>query len=132
MSIATSARIAVSVLALTIAVQHMEAQQQAAVPPAKAAPAVRVPKSVLERYVGEYQFLPKVTIVVRIKGDTILTGQAAGGPEMNLLPISETRFKPGSPNIPLDVEFVIDQTGKVTQVLRQGTHEMRAVRKPKP
>lgn len=91
------------------------------------APAVRVPKSVLERYVGVYEYIPgqmkrtDLTIVVRLKGD-VLT-RDAGEAEMVLTPVSETRFKVGTTSIM--VEFVIDDAG-VTQILGSGTQQMLA------
>ena len=96
-------------------------------PAASAAPtAVRVPKSVLERYVGVYEYIPgqmkrtDLRIVIGLKGDT-LTRQM--GREEILTPISETRFKVGSTS--LMVEFVVDETG-VTQVLGSGGQQMLA------
>ena len=101
-------------------------------PVAPPTPAVRVPKSVLERYVGVYEYIPgqmkrtDLTIVVRLKGE-ILT-RDAGEKEMVLTPISETRFKVGSTAIM--VEFVVDDAG-VTQVLGSGGQQMLARLKPK-
>ena len=94
-------------------------------PVTDAAP-VRVPKSVLERYVGEYAYDQGFTVTVRLKGDT-LTGQPGGQQEVVLVPISETRFKVGGG--PTEVEFVIDQAGGVTKVIRQGGQESRARKK---
>ena len=89
-----------------------------------------VPRSVLERYVGDYQFMPRLTIAVRLRGQ-ILTGQQAGGPEIALMPASETLFLVGSGSNVMEVEFVTDKAGAVTKVVRQGTYEIRAVRKSK-
>lgn len=88
---------------------------------------VRVPKSVLERYVGEYAYDQGFTVTVRLNGDT-LTGQPTGQQEIVLVPISETRFKVGGG--PVEVEFVTDQAGEVTKVIRQGGQESRGRRKP--
>jgi len=115
-NIPTFVRIAVGVLTLAIAVQPMQAQKQAA---------VSVPKSVLEKYVGEYQLTPQVTAVVRIKGDKLI--REIMGQEQVFTPISETRFKLGSG----EVEFVIDQAGGVTMVVGTGKDEKRYPRKPK-
>ena len=79
MSIATSARIALGVLTLAIAAQPLEAQQQAA---------VRVPKSVLERYVGEYVYPDGNTFKVGLQGDTLF--QDLPGRRHVYAPISET------------------------------------------
>jgi hypothetical protein len=89
-----------------------------------------VPKAVLERYVGDYQFLPRLTIAVRVEGQ-ILVGQLPGGPQTVLVPVSETRFTVGTGNNQMDVEFVTDKAGAVTKVVRQGAYELRATRKPK-
>ena len=95
--------------------------------------AVRVPTSVLERYVGEYQF-PSYTVVVRLKGDTLATrrvGLPATVPETNLVPVSETRFKQDN-HLGWEVEFVVDEAGGVTKVMRAGSQEVRGRLKPKP
>ena len=101
-------------------------------PPVASPAAVRVPRSVLARYVGVYDYIPgqmkrtDLTIEVRLKGDT-LTRQM-GGEEMILTPLSETRFKVGRTSIM--VEFVIDDAG-VTQVLGSGSQQMLARLRPK-
>jgi hypothetical protein len=97
---------------------------RAAPPPAPAPAAVRVPRSVLERYVGTYEYLPgqmsrtDLTVVVRLEGDTLvrtLMGDAV------LTPISETRFRVGDTS--LVTEFVIDEAG-VTQVMGSGFQQL--------
>jgi hypothetical protein len=101
----------------------------AALPPAAAA--VRVPKSVLERYVGVYEYIPgqmtrtDLRIVVSLKGDTLIRDL---GTQQILTPISETRFRVGGTS--LIVEFVVDEAG-VTQVLGSGGQQMLARLKPK-
>jgi hypothetical protein len=96
-------------------------------PVAPLAPAVRVSRSVLERYVGVYEYIPgqmkrtDLTIVVRLKGD-VLT-RDAGEADMALTPISETRFRVAGTS--LMVEFVVDEAG-VTQVLGSGGQQMLA------
>ena len=95
--------------------------------------AVSVPKSVLERYVGVYEFIPgqmsrtDLRIVIGLKGDT-LTRQM-GGEEVALTPISATRFRVGSTS--LLVEFVVDDNGVVTQILGSGFQQLRARLIPK-
>ena len=95
-------------------------------PPPRPAAAVRVPKSVLERYVGVYEYIPgqmqrtDLRVVVRLKGDTLIREM---GPEAVLTPISETRFRVGDTS--LMVEFVVDDWG-VTQVLGSGFQQMLA------
>jgi hypothetical protein len=100
-------------------------------PPAASPLAVRVPRSVLRRYVGVYEFIPgqmkrtDLTVVVRLRGDT-LTRQM--GEEVVLTPISETRFRVGKTS--LTVEFVVDEAG-VTQVLGSGGQQLLARLKSK-
>ena len=95
-------------------------------PPAPPAATVRVPRSVLERYVGTYEYIPgqmsrtDLRVVVRLKGDTLIRSM---GPEVVLTPISETRFRVG--NTSLVTEFVIDEAG-VTQVMGSGFQQMLA------
>ena len=99
--------------------------------PSASTPAARVPRSVLERYVGTYEFIPgqmtrtDLRVDIRLRGDTLTT--SAGGREVVLTPISDTRFKVGSTSIM--VEFVVDEAG-VTQVLGSGFQQMLARKKP--
>ena len=99
---------------------------RAAPPPAPPVATVRVPRSVLERYVGTYEFIPgqmsrtDLRVVVRLKGDTLMRWM---GREQILTPVSETRFKVG--NTRLMVEFVVDEAG-VTQVMGSGFQQMLA------
>ena len=97
--------IAAAVLALTIAVRPVEAQQQAP---------LRVPASVLERYVGDYD-QNGATVKVRLSGDTLF--REAPGQRVILVPISETLFRLGPV---FTAEFVIDRRGGVTQVITDG------------
>jgi hypothetical protein len=115
-NISRSARIALAAIALTIAVQPMAAQKQTP---------VSVPKTVLEKYAGEYQLNPQVTAVVRVKGDQLI--REIMGQQQVFIPISETRFKLGGG----EVEFVIDEAGGVTMVVGKGPDEKRYPRKPK-
>lgn len=95
-------------------------------PPRPQSPAVHVPKSVLERYVGTYEYIPgqmqrtDLRIRVRLKGDTLIREM---GPEAVLTPISETRFRVGDTS--LVVEFAVDDAG-VTQILGTGFQQMIA------
>ena len=101
-------------------------------PVAPPSPMVKVPRSVLERYVGVYEYIPgqmsrtDLRVVVRLKGDTLT--RDAGEADMVLTPISETRFKVG--NTSIMVEFVVDDAG-VTQVMGSGGQQMLARLKPK-
>jgi hypothetical protein len=101
-------------------------------PPAPELVPVRVPKSVLEQYVGTYEYIPgqmkrtDLRVVVRLEGDTLT--RYTGGDEVVLTPISETRFKVGRTSIM--VEFVVDDAG-VTQILGSGGQQMLARLTPK-
>ena len=92
-----------------------------------ASAAVRVPRSVLERYVGVYEFVPgqmkrtDLRVVIRLEGDTLIRDGA--GPTAVLTPVSDTRFRVGSTSAM--VEFVIDEAG-VMQVLGSGFQQMLA------
>ena len=89
-------------------------------------PAVRVPKSVLRRYVGTYEYLPgqmsrtDLTVVIRLEGDKLI--REGAGPTVILTPISETRFMAGN-DPSFVVEFVIDDAG-VTQIMGLGYQQM--------
>ena len=95
--------------------------------------AVRVSREVLQRYVGEYEFVPgqmrrtDLFIVVRLRGDT-LTRKITGGPERVLVPLSETRFNVAGTS--LESEFVIGSDGSPLLVMGSGEQQMRARLKP--
>jgi hypothetical protein len=96
-----------------------------AAPPPPPAAAVRVPRPVLERYVGTYEYIPgqmgrtDLTVVVRLEGDTLI--REGAGPTAILTPISETRFRVGDTS--LVTEFVVDEAG-VTQVMGTGFQQL--------
>jgi hypothetical protein len=116
-SIATSARIAVSILALTIAAAPVGAQQTA----------VRVPRSVLERYVGEYEYPSGAIIVVRLQGDTLV--RQAWNQQGAYTALSATRFRLG--DIGVIVDFVVEPSGGVTKIVNNDAGEIfRTTRKP--
>jgi hypothetical protein len=109
-----AARIAAGVFALAIASGALGAQQSTP---------VRIPRSVLERYVGEYDQNGS-TIKVTMNGDTLF--REVPGQRVALQPISETLFRMG----PIfTAEFVIDQAGDVTQVVSSALVEFRLPRK---
>jgi hypothetical protein len=99
---------------------------RAAPPPALPTAAVRVPGSVLQRYVGTYEFLPgqlgrtDLRVVVRLEGGTLIRSMQG---EYALTPISETRFRVGDTS--LITEFVVDEAG-VTQVMGSGFQQLLA------
>ena len=109
---------------------HRKGSRPAPPPPPPVA-TVRVPRSVLERYVGTYEYLPgqmsrtDLRVVVRLKGDTLVRDR---GREVVLTPISETEFRVG--NTRMMVEFVVDESG-VTQIMGSGFQQMLARLKPK-
>ena len=94
--------------------------------PAPAVKAKPVRKSVLQRYVGVYEFIPgqmkrtDLIVVIRLRGDTLIRAMSGLG-ETVLTPVSETRFKVG--DTALFTEFVIDDAG-VTQVMGTGFQQM--------
>ena len=117
------ARIAVGVLALTLAARPLEARKDA-----QQQAAVRVPTSVLERYVGEWVYPDGETVMIRLTGETLF--REVPGQRVPLVPISETLFRLGPV---FTAEFVIDQAGGITQILTDGTGvEFRLRRKGSP
>jgi hypothetical protein len=96
-------------------------------PAASAAPppAVRIPKSVLEQYVGLYEYIPgqmkrtDLRVIVSMKGDTLF--RDVGESNDPLIPISATRFRVG--NTSQITEFVVDEAG-VTQIMGRGFQQM--------
>lgn len=70
--------------------------------------------SVLQQYVGEYQLAPTFSITVTLDGNQ-LKGQATGQPVFELFPEKENLFF--LKVVDAKVEFVKDETGKVTELI---------------
>ena len=113
-SFAMSAALA-CVVALTIVARPVAAQQQP----------VRVPTSVLEKYVGEYVYPEGTTLRITLNGDTLF--REGAGQRLVLVPLSETTFKLGPG---FTMEFVTDDAGAFTIILSNGINtEFRLPRK---
>ena len=86
---------------------------------------VDVPTSVLQRYVGEYEYIrgqmerTDLRVFIRLRGHA-LTQQLDNNEERHLIPLSETRFNVSGTL--LVTEFVVDDAG-VTQVMGSGGRE---------
>lgn len=107
----------VSVLAFHAHAHPVRAQQQA----------VRVPFSVLEKYLGEYVYPSGETVKVTLHGNTLF--REVPGQQVPYVPLSETLFRLGPV---FTAEFVLDQAGGITQILTDGTVEYRLRRKGSP
>jgi aryl-alcohol dehydrogenase-like predicted oxidoreductase len=101
--------------------------------PAAAAPAaaaaftpVAVPAEVLERYVGEYEMSPSMTITVRRTGDSLTAHPGTQSP-IPLDARSETRFQVRG--APVELEFVTDESGVVSLIMHQGGQQVRGRRR---
>jgi hypothetical protein len=127
MNIAGSTRIALGIMALTMACAGAQGgtsqTPQAGASTTTASEAGGTSTSALERYVGTYQISPQLTAVIRLQGTTLV--REMNGQQTVLTPISGTRFKAGAG----EVEFETDQGGRVMMVLRHGTETMRIPRR---
>ncbi|HEX8208877.1 MAG TPA: hypothetical protein VF584_01725 [Longimicrobium sp.] len=103
-----------------------------AAPPAPPVAAVRVPRPVLERYVGTYEFLPgqmgrtDLRARITLTGDTLVRTLSE---DVVLTPISETLFRVGDTS--LVTEFVVDDAG-VTMIMGSGFQQLLARLTSKP
>jgi hypothetical protein len=111
--------IALTLLLMAATVRPVEAQQQAPT----------VPVEVLERYAGEYEMTPTVTLTVRLDGAQ-LTARPTGQAEAVLDPQSETRFEVRG--VGVELEFVTDEAGVVNVVVRQAGQEFPGRRRVSP
>lgn len=102
-------------------------------PPEEPVAAVRVPRSVLDRYVGTYEFIPgqmgrtDLRITVRREGNTLIR-QLRPQETVVLIPLSDTRFRVSGTSIM--AEFVVDDAG-VTQIMGSGAQQLVARRTSK-
>lgn len=91
--------------------------------------AVKVPRAVLERYVGTYEYIPgqmgrtDLRVVIELRGDTLIRKTMSADKDAVLTPVSETLFRVR--NTRMMVEFVVDEAG-VTQVMGSGWQQMLA------
>jgi hypothetical protein len=128
MNVAGLTRIALGVMAFTIACASSQGRTSET-PPAPTASTATAPgegggsTSPLERYVGTYQISPQLTAVIRLQGTTLI--REMNGQQTVLTPISATRFRAGAG----ELEFETDQGGRVMMVLRHGTETMRIPRR---
>ena len=107
---------ALGILAFTAAARPVDAQQQGA---------VRVPRSVLEQYVGEYVYPEGNALRITLSGDTLFREDP--GRRVAMTPLSQTMFRLGGS---LTMEFVTDTTRAVTIILGNGANmEFRLPRK---
>lgn len=108
----TLRRVACSALVLAAAAtQSASLQAQAA---------VRVPRSVLEQYVGEYTSPDGGAMAITVRGDTLF--REVPGQRVALVPLSNTRFRMGGV---FTTEFIVDDAGGATQILSDGVEVER-------
>jgi len=89
--------------------------------------AVKVDEKTLAQYAGTYNLAPNFDIVMTVENGKLMT-QASGQPKVELYAESESKFF--LTVVPVEVEFVRDDQGKVTSiVVHQGGRDMKAPRK---
>ena len=100
-----------------------EAQKTAKPLPA-ARQAIALDSAVYDGYVGEYEINPSLSLVITKEGNKLMA-QATGQPKLELFPESPTKFF--VKEAPIDIEFVVDASGKATSVvLHQGGRQVPA------
>ena len=83
-----------------------------------------VENSILIKYAGEYQLFPEFILTIRVDGNRIFA-QATGQSELELFPLSETKFYDKVVNA--QMEFFADDKGGIEKmVLYQNNREMPA------
>ena len=81
-----------------------------------------VENSTIIKYVGEYQLFPEFIITIRVDGNRIFA-QATGQSELELFPLSETKFYDKVVNA--QMEFFADGKGEIEKmILYQNNREM--------
>lgn len=86
--------------------------------------AIHLPASELEKFVGTYQFDPKFSFTITLKGDQLVS-QATGQPTIPIFPESKTEFFTKA--FPSSITFKTDDKGKVTGlILHQGGEDHAA------
>ncbi len=81
-----------------------------------------VENSTLIKYAGEYQLFPEFIIAIRVDGNRIFA-QATGQSELELFPLSETKFYDKVVNA--QMEFFADDKGEISKlILYQNNREM--------
>ena len=89
--------------------------------------AATVEAGIYEAYAGEYESAPGRTLVIARDGNT-LTAQPTGGPRIEMLPESETRFFARGRDV--RVTFIRDGEGRATHlILQEGCGDARVARK---
>ena len=88
---------------------------------------IKVPTTVLSRYVGDYQLSPNFVLSVRLAGDQLIT-KLTGQGDVKIYPESETLFFPK--DIDAEIEFVKNSKGEVTHlILHQNGHDTKGEKK---
>ena len=98
---------------------------QAELPPARKE--ITVSPAILNRYVGNYELAPNVTVAITLEGGALMT-QITGQPKFPLFAESETRFF--LKVVDAQMDFSRDAQGAVTHLtILQGGRELKALRK---
>ena len=89
--------------------------------------AIRVDRTILERYVGTYELAPAFSITFTLEGGQLMT-QATNQPKFPVFPESETKFF--LKVVDAQVEFFNDDKGRVSyMMLHQNGHDSKAMKK---
>jgi CubicO group peptidase (beta-lactamase class C family) len=74
---------------------------------------VAVNPTIYDGYAGDYELTPNLTITISREGDKLMA-QATGQPKLQLFAESQTKFF--VKEAPIQIEFVVDATGKATSL----------------